>query len=215
MNTILAFLGIGGASFLIGRFSPVIAEFFRKIGPSVIHWFTALDDRAVSVLPEKWRNLIPAWAHEKWDAAAIAGVSYAEGIVGTKEFWDEALFILKGNRTLIPDRLWTLLSKWAGVGGKVESMPEEAKLLANQVKSVIAGKIMAAHVATLPAELRPTQEEITGIVSALAPAVSKTIIPTNFCNPPAILDRPAEVQAEIEKLRVKNMPILSVADATK
>ena len=203
--SLLTLLGIGGSMFILGRFSAPIASFFQKLAPALLKWATSLDDKVQDLLPQKLVDMIPPetlqWMHDRWDAAATFGVTYAEGIVGTKEFWDQFLYIIKGNRALIPSRVWALLSAWLSSGGKEADIPAEVQPLVNQVKSVIAAKVMAAHVVTLPVDLQPTSAQITTIVDGLAPAVGRSIavLPPR----PDILHRPVEMQAEVEKMRAE------------
>lgn len=194
----IGFLHVGLGLLVCERIGAAVAAWFRANKERVEAAADKAIDAADSMIPAKAREVIGTelvvLAHQRIHDAVFAGVEYAEAFVGSADFWSRLAYILKGNPSLITNRLWTLLLEWAN---KPDLLPEPLKPVINMVKKDGGVWVAASHVATLPAPLQPSREELGRMIDAAAPAAGRTI------NPPSVLRRPEEMQAAIEALREK------------
>lgn len=203
MNDFFQFLGIGLGTAIGGVLAAKLAGAFRHAAPGA-------EEKLV-----QWTEKTSAWLHEKVGTGELSpetlakirqvyhdGISWTEAMVGSEDFWQAVLYILRGNAKLITSRLWALLTDWVAKGMPKE-IPAELKTdLINPAKEEMALKPIRASLAMLvPPEQMPSDEEIRANIRTIAPAAGRTLI-ANPLNPP-ILKRPDEMQAEIERLRAK------------
>jgi hypothetical protein len=200
MNIDLTFLGVGIGGVLIGHLAPKIAAAFRQAAPGATKILTELPEKIEKATIARWGIQIPAEWHYRIDEAMRSGVAWAESIFSSPDFWKSLLYILKGNPKLISDRAYGLLLEWIAKGSPADAVPQEVKPLLNTIKEDQAVKVVKGELAAiLPADMRPTDEQIRADVAAMAPAAGRTIMPALGVG----TNRPPEVQAEIEKLRGK------------
>jgi hypothetical protein len=171
MNSLLiGFLG-GAAAFFAPRLASMMARIVVSGGERLKAFLTTLDDKA----EEKTGLHIPEWAHQAYDGAVTRAVGFAEGAIGTKEFWQQVFFILRGQPDKYADRMLSLLAGIDWSKGLDQALPPEVKTLVNDAKQAVAVTQVRASIATLPEHLKPTEEKLVADVAAMAPAAGKTL----------------------------------------
>jgi hypothetical protein len=204
------FSGIFGGLLAIGLYKlvPRWAAAVHAAVPGAIAKLQAIPEWLESKTIARWGYHLPAEMHQAIDNALTKSVQWAESIFGNEDFIKAVCYIIKGKPALIGERLMNLLVEWVRKGSIWDLVPPELREVFNEAQENEALKVAKANIAAaLPAEVRPTDEQIRADIRAIAPAAGRTIpvSPIDPHNPP-ILQRPKECQDLIEQLRLKNAP---------